>query len=130
MKRKRAISLWLLVAMACITFSATAFAGEPNVYHVVLLDLKDDVTPEQVEEMFTVGKALISQIPGVLEVSLGNKALENRPVHIKDYDVVLCVKWENIETGKVYGPHILHKSFLKLYKPLIGGLKIIDFYGN
>jgi len=123
----------LVMAMVLVTtilFSASAFAGEPNVYHVVLVDLKDGVTPEQVEEMITVGKALISQIPGVLEVSLGKKALENRAIHIKDYDVVLCVKWENIETGKVYGPHILHQSFLKLYKQLFGGLRIIDFYGN
>ncbi len=123
----------LVMAMVLVTtilFSASAFAGEPNVYHVVLVDLKDGVTPEQVEEMVTVGKALISQIPGVLEVSLGEKALENRAIHIKDYDVVLCVKWENIETGKVYGPHILHQSFLKLYKQLFAGLKIIDFYGN
>ena len=113
-----------------ILFGTSAFAGESSVYHVVLVDLKDDVTPEQVEEMFTVGKALISQIPGILEVSFGKKALDNRDVHIKDYDIGLCVKWEKLETGKVYGPHILHQSFLKLYGPLVGGMKIIDFYGN
>ena len=123
----------LIMAMVLITtllFSASAFAGEAIVHHVVLCDLKDDVTPEQVEEMITVGKALLSQIPGVLEVSFGKKALDNRDIHIKDYDVGLHVKWENIETGKVYGPHIMHKSFLKLYMPLIAGFKIIDFYGN
>lgn len=119
-----------IVIVITILFSASVFADESSVYHVVLVNLKDGVTPEQVEEMFTVGKALISQIPGVLEVSFGKKALENRDVHIKDYDVVLCVKWEKIETGKVYGPHILHQSFLKLYGPLVGGMKIIDFYGN
>ena len=121
------------MAMALVTtilFSASAFAGEPNVHHVVLFDLKDGVTPEQVEEFIAVGEALLSQIPGVLEVSIGKKALEDRPIHIKDYDVGLIVKWENIETGKVYGPHILHKSLLKLYGPLAAGLKLIDFYGN
>ena len=119
-----------IVIVTTILFSASVFADESSVYHVVLVNLKDGVTPEQVEEMVTVGKALISQIPGVLEVSFGKKALENRDVHIKDYDVALCVKWEKIETGKVYGPHILHQSFLKLYGPLVGGMKIIDFYGN
>lgn len=123
----------LFMVMALITtilFSGPALAGEANVYHVVLLNLKNDVTPEQVEEMITVGKALLSQIPGVLEVSLGKKALDNRDVHIKDYDMALCVKWETIETGQAYGPHILHKSFLKLYGPLVSGMKIMDFYGN
>ena len=119
-----------IVIVTTILFSASVFADESSAYHVVLVDLNDGVTPEQVEEMFTVGKALISQLPGVLEVSFGKKALENRDVHIKDYDVALCVKWEKIETGKVYGPHILHQSFLKLYGPLVGGMKIIDFYGN
>ena len=119
-----------MVLVTSILFSASAFAGEPNVYHVVLVDLKDDVTPAQVEELITVGKALLLQIPGVLEVGMGKKALEDRPIHIKDYDVALCVKWENIETGKAYGPHILHQTLLKLYKQLFAGLKIIDFYGN
>ncbi len=123
----------LIMAMVLVTtilFSASVFAGEANVYHVVLLDLKDDVTPKQVEDLITVGEALISHIPGVLKVSIGKKALDDRDIHIKDYDLVLYVKWENIETGKVYGPHILHKSFLKLYGPLVAGLKIIDAYGN
>ena len=90
-----------MVLVTTILFSASAFAGGPNVYHVVLVDLKDEVTPEQVEEFITVGKALLSQIPGVLEVSIGKKALEDRPIHIKDYDLGLIVKWENIETGKL-----------------------------
>ncbi len=119
-----------MVLVTTILFSASAFAGEPAVYHVFLLDLKDDVTPQQVEEMITVSKALLSKIPGVLEVSIGKKALDNRAIHIKDYDVAGIVKWENLETGKVYGPHILHQTLLKLYKPLWAGVKVIDFYGN
>jgi len=123
----------LIMAMALVTtilFSASAFAGEPNVHHVVLFDLKDGVTPERVEELIAVGEALLSQIPGVLEVSINKKAREDRDVHIKDYDVALYVKWENNETGNVYAPHMLHQTFLKLYKPLFAGLKVIDFYGN
>ena len=120
----------VMIIVAILLFNVSAFAGEGNVYHVVLLNLKEGVTPEQTEEMITVCKALLSQIPGVLEVSLGKKALDNRDVHIKDYDMALCVKWETIETGQVYGPHILHKSFLKLYGPLVSGMKVIDFYGN
>ena len=120
----------VMIIVAILLFNVSAFAGEGNVYHVVLLNLKEGVTPEQTEDMITVGKALLSQIPGVLEVSLGKKALDNRDIHIKDYDMALCVKWETIETGKVYGPHTLHKSFLKLYGPLVSGMKIMDFYGN
>jgi hypothetical protein len=119
-----------IVLVTTIIFSVSAFAGDANVYHMFLVNLKDNVTPEQVEEMITVGNALLSKIPGVLEASIGKKALDDRDIHIKDYDVAGIVKWENIETGKTYGPHILHQTFLKLYKPLIAGIKVIDFYGN
>jgi len=119
-----------IILVTTILFIASAFAGEPNVHHVVLCNLKDGVTPNQVEEMITVGKALLSKIPGVLEVSFGKKAREDRPVHIKDYDLAIYVKWENNETGNVYLPHILHQTLLKLYGPLFTRMRIIDFYGN
>jgi len=119
-----------IILVATILLSAWAFAGEPNVHHVVLVNLKDGVTPKQVEEMSTVGKALLSKIPGVLDVSFGKKAREDRPIHIKDYDCAIYVRWETNETGNVYGPHILHQTLLKLYGPLFTGLRIIDFYGN
>ena len=92
-----------IVLVTTVLFSASVFAGESSIYHVVLVDLKDGVTPEQVKEMFTVGKALIYQIPGILEVSFGQKALENRDAPIKDYDVGLCVKWEKLEMTKSMG---------------------------
>ena len=119
-----------IILVTTILFSASAFAGEPNVHHVVLFKLKDGVTPQQIEEMTIVGKALLSKIPGVLEVSLGKKAREDRDIHVKDYDVALYVKWETNEAGNVYGPHLLHQTLLKLYKDLWAGLKVIDFYGN
>jgi hypothetical protein len=119
-----------IILVTTILFSVPAFAAEPNVHHVVLCNLKDGVTPQQIEEMIIVGKALLSKIPGVLEVSFGKKAREDRPIHIKDYDMAIYVKWEKNETGNVYGPHILHQTLLRLYGPLVSGWRIIDFYGN
>ena len=119
-----------IILVTTILFSASAFAGEPVVHHIALIKLKDGVTPQQVEEMITVGKALLSKIPGVLEVSIGKKAREDRPIHIKDYDVAIYVRWENNETGNVYAPHILHQTFVKLYSPLGVNMRVIDFYGN
>jgi hypothetical protein len=119
-----------IILVTTILFSVSAFAGEPNVHHVVLCNMKEGVTPQQIEEMIIVGKALLSKIPGVLEVSFGKKAREDRPVHIKDYDVAIYVKWEKNETGNVYGPHVLHQTLLKLYGPMFTRLRIIDFFGN
>jgi len=122
--------LLTIVVVTAILFGAPAFAGQAQVHHIVLFDLKDNVTEKQIEEMITVGVALLADIPGVLEVSINKKARQDRKVHIKDYDVALYVRWKDNKTGDVYGPHVLHQSFLKLYKPLVAGIKVIDFYGN
>lgn len=119
-----------IVLLTTIFFSTSAIADGPPVFHIALIDLKEGVTPQQIEDFITVSQALISNIPGVLEVSINKKALDNRDIHIKDYDLGVVVKWENIETGKVYGPHILHQTWYKLHKPLIESIKLMDFYGN
>ena len=113
-----------------ILLNITTYAEEANVHHVVLFDLKDGVTSEEIEELITVGEALLAGIPGVLEVSINKKAREDRAAHIKDYDIALYVLWESNGTGSVYAPHILHQAFLKLYRPMIASVKVIDFYGN
>ena len=119
-----------LILITIILFSTLAFGGEPCVHHVVLFDLKDDVTPEQIDESIALGEVLISQIPGVEYVSIGKKAKDDRAIHVKDYDIAAYVRWENLETGKVYGPHLLHQTFLKLYKSQWAGVRVIDFYGK
>ena len=123
-------TIWAMVVIITIFFIAPAFAGEACVHHVVLFDLKDEVTPEQITEFITVGTALLSQIPGVQEVSINKKARDDREIHIKDYDVALYVRWENNEAGNVYGPHPLHQTLIKLYKSQWAGVRVIDFYGK
>jgi hypothetical protein len=81
--------IMVIIFVITILYSVSAFAGEPNVHHVALVNLNDGVTPEQVGEMIIVGKALLTKIPGVLEVSFGKKAREDRPTHIKDYDLAI-----------------------------------------
>ena len=122
--------IFAIIFVATILFSTSAFAGEACVHHVALFDLKDDVTPEQIEEFIVVGEALLSQIPGVQDVSINKKAREDRAIHIKDYDIALYVRWENNEAGNVYGPHPLHQTLIKLYKSQWVGVKVIDFYGK
>ena len=119
-----------IMVTAIYIFGSLALAGDACVHHVVLFDMKDGTTPEQIEELITVGEALISQIPGVQDVSINRKAKDDRNIHVKDYDIAAYIRWENIDTAKVYGPHPLHQTFLKLYKSQWAGVKVIDFYGK
>lgn len=100
--------------------------------HVVLLDLKEATSTKDKIKIVKAGKALLSKIPGVLEVQLGNKAREERKVHIKNYDLALYVKFESSADLDVYGPHENHREFIKIIRPMLeeDGIKVIDFYGG
>ena len=99
-----------MLAAFCLAAMPVSAAGSA-VHHMVLFKLKPNVSPKQINEMKTVGEALLSRIPGVLDVSINAKARQDRKVHIKDYDLGMYVKWQNNKAGDTYGPHILHQSF-------------------
>ncbi len=128
----RTIIIAIMIIATLFISASVSFAEEENanVYHVVLIDIKDGVSAEQIQEMAIVGKTLLGKIPGVLEVSINKKAREDRSVHIKDYDIGVLVKWKNNKTGDIYAPHVLHQTFLKLYKNTFKSIRVIDFYGN
>ncbi|AFY83535.1 Dabb family protein [Oscillatoria acuminata] len=104
--------------------------SEPPVHHIVLIKLQPDVTPEEIEQTIEDNRRLISAIPGVLEVSLGPKARDDREVHLKDYDLGLYVKLSNNADLDIYGPHPNHQEFLARNRSKIANIRVIDFYGE
>ena len=122
--------LTLLALLALLAFPASAICQDPTVHHIVLFDLKDDVTEAQMNDMISKGEELLAQIPGVLDVSIGYLAREDRAVHIKDYDLAMYVLWENNGVGDVYAPHEHHQAYLAQFKPLVERIQVIDFFGN
>jgi len=110
--------------------AAPAWAEKAGIAHIVLFDMKDDVAPETVERFIAAGKSLLSDIPGVAHVAIGHKAMEDRGVHIKDYDVGLYLRFRDQEAMDGYGPHPLHKVFVDMAKPLVANMKVIDFHAD
>jgi hypothetical protein len=100
------------------------------VHHIVLVELHPEITPEEIDQIIEDNRRLIGEIPGVLEVSLGPKAREDRAVHLKDYDLGLYVKLSQNADLDIYGPHPNHQEFLARHGSKIANIRVIDFYGE
>ena len=102
--------------------------AEPQpVYHVVLLTLKPSVTQQQSEQVMSDTLHMLKNIPGVLEVAVGNKARDNRPQHIKNYHLAILVTLKSEAALDVYGPHPEHRQFIAKHKDKFESFQVADF---
>ncbi len=103
-----------------------------TLHHIVLFDLKESTSAKNKAKIVMAGETLLSEIPGVIDVQLGDKAREDREVHIKNYDLALYVQFESNADLDVYGLHKKHQEFIKIVSPMLeeDGVKVIDFYGG
>jgi len=94
---------------------------------VVLVQFKPGVTQDQMNAMLEQSMARLRSIPGVLTVEAGMKVRDDRPVHIRDYEVGILVRLQDSAVIDPYGAHPLHQSFLQEFQPLFAQVKVIDF---
>ena len=106
--------------------------SEKTLHHIVLFNLKDSISTTDRAKIVTAGETLLSEIPGVIDVQLGDKAREDREVHIKNYDLALHIQFKSNADLDVYSPHEKHQEFVKLVSPMLeeDGIQVIDFYGR
>jgi hypothetical protein len=104
--------------------------NEKSVHHIVLFELPDSTTPEAIASIIDDGVALLSQIPGVINVELGLKAREDRDVHIKNYQLGLYVHLQSNGDLDVYSPHPNHQEFLARHKAKWTKVQVLDFFGK
>jgi hypothetical protein len=71
-----------------------------QIYHIVLIDLLDTTSREEIDALIADGKVSIAAIPGILAVDIGFKARDDRPVHIRDYDLAVYVQLASLEAAK------------------------------
>ena len=102
--------------------------AEPQpVYHVVLLTLKPNVTQQQSEQVMSDTLNMLKNIPGVLEVAVGNKARDDRPQHIKNYHLAILVTLQSEAALDVYGLHPEHRQFIAKHKDKFESFQVADF---
>ncbi len=104
-----------------------AASASAPVVHVVLFDLAPEATPADVQELADDARRLLPGIPGVEAVWAGPKALDDRPAHVKDYDVALCVRVKSLADLPVYSAHPQHRVLVDKWKTR-ATWRVVDFY--
>jgi hypothetical protein len=95
--------------------------------HVVFFDLAADATPAEIQALADDSRRLLPGIPGVEAVWVGPKALDDRPMHIKDYDVALCVRVKSLADLAAYSAHPQHRELVDKWKTR-ATWRIVDFF--
>ncbi|MBP0000617.1 MAG: Dabb family protein [Cyanobacteria bacterium SID2] len=105
-------------------------ANSSIVRHIVLVDLKPEVSQAEIDELVEVGLYQLQKIPGVLTLEFGETARDDRPVHIGDYDLAIYMEFENLADLDRYRSHPVHEDFVADYQHLWDGIRVLDFYGQ
>jgi Stress responsive A/B Barrel Domain len=119
-------------ALAVRAQSTAATPGAPAdptspIVHVVLFDLTGADPSADARAIADDSRRLLAGIPGVQSVWVGPKALDDRDVHVKDYDVALCVRLRSLDDLKSYGPHPQHRELIERWKGR-ATWRVVDFY--
>lgn len=104
--------------------------GGGVLHHLVLVSFTASSTAEQRQQVIDDSYALLGQIPGVKSVSAGFKARDERPVHVKDFDVGIYVLLESPGVLDQYSEHPLHRELLQRHGTSIASIKVVDFFSQ
>ncbi|NQV60290.1 MAG: Dabb family protein [Alphaproteobacteria bacterium] len=93
------------------------------VKHMVLVELKDGVTDEQIQAAVDDLRALKGQIPGLLEVDAGRNFTDRAG----NYNFAAVMTLESKEALAGYGPHPAHQAAAGKLGAFANGLLVVDF---
>lgn len=118
------------VIIMCLLFGISAHADEteePGVIHTVVIWLKEPGNTEHRQQAISASKKL-KEIPGVLDLRVGEVIAGERKVIDSSYDVALYLRFGNKEDLQNYLVHPIHKSLVKDdLGPIIERYKVYDF---
>lgn len=135
MRVVRAMLLCLSAAAGAALAAGAQSPGAPvppaepaaPIVHVVLFDLTGADPAADARALADDSRRLLGDIPGVESVWVGPKALDDRDVHVKDYEVALCVRLRSRADLEAYGPHPGHRELIETWKGR-ATWRVIDFY--
>ncbi len=105
--------------------SSNAKENNTLIRHVVCFKFKQDATTNQIQEVETEFGALKNKIPGILSLEWG---LNNSPENLsKEFTHCFIVSFVDENARQTYLPHPDHKAFVKILKPILDDVFVIDF---
>ena len=98
----------------------------PKLQHVVAFKFKEDATNEQILKVEKAFVSLKGKIPEIAHLEWGTN---NSPEGLnKDFTHCFIVTFHDEKGREVYLPHPDHKAFLKILKPILADVFVIDFW--
>ena len=94
--------------------------------HVVAFKFKEDVKKPQIQKVEKAFVALKGKIPEIADLEWGTN---NSPEGLnKGFTHCFIVTFRNEYGREVYLPHPDHKAFVKILKPILADVFVIDFW--
>jgi hypothetical protein len=96
-----------------------------KIQHVVCFKFKEDANKAQIKEVEQAFAALKGKIPEIDRLEWG---INNSPEGLnKGFTHCFIVTFPNEKARQVYLPHPDHKAFVKILKPILDDVFVIDF---
>jgi len=105
---------------------ARLFHPRSMLIHVVLFSLKESCTSADKEKLIA-GLESLKSIETLRGIYIGSPAATpERPVIIKDYDVMLTTIFDDLEGHNTYAVHPTHLKFIDDHKALWSSVRVLD----
>ncbi len=123
--------IWLLLFAVSAAGSCPVLAAEPDrdaaVVHVVLVWLKEPGNPEHRQRIIEISREF-ETIPGVIDVSVGEVVLSDRPIVDDSFDVGLYLTFSSVDAMNTYLADDRHQQALReVFRPLSERYIVYDF---
>ena len=93
-----------------------------TILHVVLLEMKDELSTDLAAELFAKVDAMLKQIPGVIDVKTGRNFTTRSP----NVTHASIMTMKDKETLANYRPHPIHVEAQGMLKPYLKGSTVAD----
>ena len=92
--------------------------------HIVLLKVKSDISEQAVNSMVNALRELKSQIPGIVDLSVGKNTSERS----QGFTHGLVVRFRDREALETYLPHPAHQDVVKMrIGPIVEDVIAVDY---
>lgn len=116
---------FLLSLLALAMLTASSFAADGPIRHVVHFKFKADATKEQIAKVVTEFAALKSKIPVVESLEWGTDV---SPEGLnKGFTHCWIASFKNAADRDAYLVHPDHKAFVAILKPILDEALVVDF---
>ncbi|WP_394778279.1 Dabb family protein [Undibacterium sp.] len=96
-----------------------------TIRHIVLLRLKEDAAPNEVEHCLQEFAKLQLRIPGITAFEQGPNVSPEKAA--KGFNHVAVISFVDAAARDAYLPHPAHQAFVGVLKPLMEDLLVFDY---